>query len=114
MTHSPIRSLATTVALACPALLGCDAAATNSPSTRPTADRPVAAPTAASTARATALSQQQEEVVHALKRTRQPLPHRINLASGQTNVFEGVNQREIMIRVYGDNAVVTQLFTLRG
>jgi ketosteroid isomerase-like protein len=37
-----------------------------------------------------------------------------NLASGATNVVEGVNQREIVVRVYGDNAVVTQLFTLRG
>ena len=37
-----------------------------------------------------------------------------NLASGATNVVEGVNQCEIVVRVYGDNAVVTQLFTLRG
>ena len=37
-----------------------------------------------------------------------------NLTSGATNVVEGVNQREIVVRVYGDNAVVTQLFTLRG
>ena len=27
---------------------------------------------------------------------------------------EGVNQREIVARVYGDNAVVTRLFTRRG
>ena len=37
-----------------------------------------------------------------------------NLASGATNVVEGVSQREIRVRVYGDAAVVTQLFTLRG
>ena len=37
-----------------------------------------------------------------------------NLASGSTNVIEGINQREIVVHVYGDNAVVTQLFTLRG
>jgi len=37
-----------------------------------------------------------------------------NIASGATTIVEGVNQREIVARVYGDNAVVTQLFTLRG
>jgi ketosteroid isomerase-like protein len=37
-----------------------------------------------------------------------------NFASGATNVVEGVNQREIRVRVYGDAAVLTQLFTLRG
>ena len=36
-----------------------------------------------------------------------------NIASGATAIVEGVNQREIVVRVYGDNAVVTQLFTLR-
>ena len=37
-----------------------------------------------------------------------------NLRSGATNVVEGINQREIVVHVYGDMAVVTQLFTLRG
>ena len=37
-----------------------------------------------------------------------------NLRSGATSVIEGVNQREIVAHVYGDMAVVTQLFTLRG
>jgi ketosteroid isomerase-like protein len=37
-----------------------------------------------------------------------------NLRSGATNVVEGINQREIVAHVYGDMAVVTQLFTLRG
>jgi ketosteroid isomerase-like protein len=37
-----------------------------------------------------------------------------NFASGATDVFEGVNQREIIVHVYGDNAVLFQLFTLRG
>lgn len=37
-----------------------------------------------------------------------------NFASGATDVFEGVNQREITVHVYGDNAVLFQLFTLRG
>ena len=37
-----------------------------------------------------------------------------NLRSGATSIVEGVNQREIVVHVYGDMAVVTQLFTLRG
>ena len=37
-----------------------------------------------------------------------------NIASGATNVVEGVNQREITVRIYGDNAIVQQLYTLRG
>ena len=37
-----------------------------------------------------------------------------NFRSGATNVVEALNQREITARVYGDNAVVQQLFTLRG
>jgi ketosteroid isomerase-like protein len=37
-----------------------------------------------------------------------------NFRSGATSVAEAVNQREITARVYGDNAVVQQLFTLRG
>ena len=37
-----------------------------------------------------------------------------NFASGATNVLEAVNQREIVVHVYGDAAVTFQLFTLRG
>jgi len=37
-----------------------------------------------------------------------------NIASGATNVFTAINQREITVRVYGDNAVTQQLFTLHG
>jgi hypothetical protein len=37
-----------------------------------------------------------------------------NFRSGATNVVEALNQREITARVYGDNAVVQQRFTLRG
>jgi len=37
-----------------------------------------------------------------------------NFASGATSIVEGINQREITVRVHGDHAVVHQLFTLRG
>ena len=37
-----------------------------------------------------------------------------NFASGATAILEAVNQREITVRVDGDHAVTTQLFTLRG
>jgi ketosteroid isomerase-like protein len=37
-----------------------------------------------------------------------------NFRSGATSVAEALNQREITARVYGDAAVVQQLFTLRG
>ena len=37
-----------------------------------------------------------------------------NFASGATSVADARNQREITIRVYGDNAIVQQLFTLHG
>lgn len=37
-----------------------------------------------------------------------------NFASRATEVAEALNRREITVRVYGDNAVVRQLFTLRG
>ena len=37
-----------------------------------------------------------------------------NFASGATEVAEALNRREITVQVYGDAAVVRQLFTLRG
>ena len=37
-----------------------------------------------------------------------------NFASRATEVAEALNRREITVQVYGDNAVVRQLFTLRG
>src|SRR6478752_787045 len=37
-----------------------------------------------------------------------------NIASGATNVFTAINLREITVRVYGDNSVTQQLFTLHG
>jgi ketosteroid isomerase-like protein len=37
-----------------------------------------------------------------------------NFASGATNVADAQNQRDITVRVYGDNAVVQQIFTLHG
>jgi len=37
-----------------------------------------------------------------------------NFASGATDVAEALNRRDITVRVYGDNATVRQLFTLRG
>ena len=37
-----------------------------------------------------------------------------NFASGATEVAEALNRREITVKVYGDMAVLRQLFTLRG
>ena len=37
-----------------------------------------------------------------------------NFASRATEVAEALNRREIIVQVYGDNATVRQLFTLRG
>lgn len=37
-----------------------------------------------------------------------------NFASGATTVIRAINQREITVRLAGDQAVVQQLFTLRG
>lgn len=37
-----------------------------------------------------------------------------NFASGATSVVRAINQREITVRLAGDQAVVQQLFTLRG
>lgn len=37
-----------------------------------------------------------------------------NFASGATSVAEALDQRDIVVRVAGDQAVVRQLFTLRG
>jgi ketosteroid isomerase-like protein len=37
-----------------------------------------------------------------------------NFASRATEVAEALNRREIIVQIYGDNATVRQLFTLRG
>jgi len=37
-----------------------------------------------------------------------------NFASGATAVADARNQREITVRVWGDNAILQQLFTLHG
>ena len=37
-----------------------------------------------------------------------------NFASRATEVAQALNRREIIVQVYGDNATVRQLFTLRG
>jgi ketosteroid isomerase-like protein len=37
-----------------------------------------------------------------------------NFASGATSVADARNHREITVRVYGDNAILQQLFTLHG
>lgn len=37
-----------------------------------------------------------------------------NFASRATEVAQALNQRDIVVHVYGDNATVRQLFTLRG
>jgi len=142
MTHTSLRSLAALFTLALPSLLGCDASAPDTPSAPPAA-RPAFASSAATAARAGVLSQQQQDVLAALKAYEAAIiaedtvalkriwsedytfinpqgglvtraERLANIAAGATNVVEGVNQREIAIRVYGDNAVVTQLFTLRG
>ena len=139
---SSLRSVAAIAIAALPALLGCDTSATDSP-VGPPPPQSASAPRVPNATRAGALSQQEQGVIDALKAYERAIvasdtltlkqiwsedytfinpqgglvtraERLANLASGATNVVEGVNQREIVVRVYGDNAVVTQLFTLRG
>jgi ketosteroid isomerase-like protein len=128
--------------LVLPPLVGCEPSAPASPSD-PGVNYAVTAPGGAAGARAATESPQEQAVIAALKEYERAIvasdtvalkqiwaedytfinpqgglvtraERLANLASGATNVVEGVNQREIVVRVYGDNAVVTQLFTLRG
>ena len=141
MPRSSFRFLIASVTLALPAL-ACDPAA-DTPSA-PSSTRAAVAPSAPVAARAgTVGSPQEQDVIAALKAYEQAVvasdtvtlkriwsedyvfinpqgdlvtraERLANFASGATNVVEGVNQREIRVRVYGDAAVLTQLFTLRG
>jgi ketosteroid isomerase-like protein len=142
MTYSSLRFIAAAAALAIPSLVGCDASAANSPSVPPSAQS-VIAQSPASLARTGALTTQEQDVIAALKGYEAAITsedttalkkiwaeeysfinpqggivtreQRLdNLRSGATNVVEGINQREIVVHVFGDMAVVTQLFTLRG
>ena len=141
MSHSSLRSLLACAALVLPPLLACDASGAETP-IAPSAWQ-AAPPSAPVTAKTGAASPQEQDVIDALKAYERAVvasdtitskqiwaddyvfinpqgglvtraQRLANFASGATNVVEGVNQREIRVRVYGDNAVVTQLFTLRG
>ena len=141
MSRPTIRSLVASVLLVLP-LAGCDSSSADSPSAP--SSRPANPPSTPVASKAGSTeSPQEDDVIAALKAYEKAIvasdtitlkriwsedytfinpqgglvtraQRLANIASGATNVIEGVNQREIAVRVYGDNAVVTQLFTLRG
>ena len=142
MSRSSFRSAAAIAVLSIPAFLGCDASAANSPSAQSSAQS-ASVPSTANAARAGGLTTQEQGVIAALKGYEAAIisedtvalkriwaeeysfinpqggivtreQRLANLRSGATNVVEGINQREIVVHVFGDMAVVTQLFTLRG
>ena len=143
MLRAQFRPLVASAMLVLPALVACDQSKPDSPSApSPTAAAMV--PRAVLTSRGdNASSPQEQDVIAALKAYERAITAEdtvalkqiwsedytfinpqgglvtraerlANLASGATIIIEGVNQREIVVRVYGDAAVVTQLFTLRG
>jgi|SRR5690349_3778546 len=136
-----LRSLIASASLALPALLGCTSSS-DVPSA-PLDANTVPSSRGAVTGRAATESPQADDVIAALKGYEAAIisedttalkkiwaddytfinpqggivtkEQRLdNLRSGATSVVEGINQREIVVHVYGDMAVVTQLFTLRG
>lgn len=139
MSQLPLRSFAG--ALVFSSLLGCDPSGTASPELR--SARAIEPPGTVVAARGPADSPQVDDVIAALKTYEAAIlasdtvtlkkiwaddymfinaqgviatraQRLANFASGSTNVVEAVNQREIIVHVYGDNAVTFQLFTLRG
>ena len=139
MSQLSLRSIAGILSFA--SILGCDPSDTASPNPPPARATELAG--AATAARGPADSPQVDDVIAALKMYEAAIlasdtitlkkiwaddymfinaqgaiatraQRLANFASGATNVVEAVNQREIIVHVYGDNAVTFQLFTLRG
>lgn len=141
MPRSILRTIAASGLMALQSLLACGPSATDGPSAPTSAT--ISSPPSVVASKTAAASPQTRDVIAALKGYEAAIisedtvslkqiwaddysfinpqggivtkEQRLdNLRSGATSVVEGINQREIVVHVYGDMAVVTQLFTLRG